>query len=139
VPIEWHINLGFIFTVLHKYSENTHTLLIMPPPPTYQQLFDSIYELAKKYNLAEYMNGYDAELINILLDRDDNIKQLKAADSYEKTIQMANTALSNYATGGWFPGWLGVNVESYVTDVNDRQRLYALCSQWRHMKINGQC
>ena len=111
----------------------------MPPPPTYQQLFDSIYELAKKYNLAEYMTGYDAELINILLDRDDNIKQLKAADSYEKTIQMANTALSNYATGGWFPGWLGVNVESYVTDVNDRQRLYALCSQWRHMKINGQC
>ena len=107
----------------------------MPAPPTYQDLFNSIYELAKKYNLAEYMTGYDAELINILLDRDDNIKQLKEADSYEKTIQMANIALSNYATGGW----LAVSVESYITDVNDRQRLYALCSQWRYMKLNGKC
>jgi len=106
----------------------------MPAQPTYQQLFDSIYQLAKKYSLDEYMTGYDAELINILLDRDDNMKQLKEADSYEKTIQMANTALSNYATGGW----LAVSVESYITNVNDRQQLYALCSQWRHMKINGQ-
>ena len=100
-------------------------------PATYQQLFDAISALAKKYNLQSYLEGYDAELVNILLQRPGNWEQFMAADTFQKTMDMANTALSNYATGGW----LSVTVQSYVTDEKDLVQLYELGKEWRRMRM----
>lgn len=90
---------------------------------SYQQLFDSVHAIAKSYSMAELMDGFTPELINILLNN--HITKIQQATTYEITLKLLSDAVSSH---------LGVqmSVENFITKVQDRETLYALFQQWRH-------
>ena len=89
---------------------------------SYQNLFDEVVKVAKSYSMADFLNGFTPELVNILLTN--HIGKIEKADSYESTIQLISESLSTH---------IGVQmkVENFITKEQDRQTLYDIFKTWR--------
>ena len=95
-------------------------------PLTYEQLFLVIRALAVDYGLDEYLEGYTAELINILLRN--HIDKLRRADSYETTMQLIRDALSVYTS-------VTISVTDIIPSEDGRRQFYHFFRQWREQLL----
>lgn len=88
----------------------------------YNQILAEVKVITAKYSMANLLKGFTPELLNLLLQN--NIDKLKDAADYIKTVQLINDAI--HAQFG-----NGVNLDDFVTDKSDCEKLYSLFAQWR--------
>ena len=98
---------------------------------SYELLFGEVKKIVTKYALAAMMDGYDVELVNLLLTN--NIDRLIEAKTYEATVEMINEAGTAYMATTYFP--IAFHVDSFVTEEVDRQLLYQIFKCWRSKLI----
>lgn len=109
---------------------------------SYEALLADALVVLKKHKLDQYAADYDVELINYALRKD--VEKLRAADSFDSILTMANEALTSQMTGGMLPNWMPrmassgyVNsfITSYMPSTDDQDHLYMLFSAWRAMLL----
>jgi hypothetical protein len=88
----------------------------------YDQILAEVTTIASKYSMRNILKGFTVELLNILLQN--NLDKLKLAENYDTTIKSINDAIHIQFSAG-------ANLDDFITDQGDRERLYSLFSQWR--------
>lgn len=88
----------------------------------YQPLLDQITKIASNYSFGTMLNGFNPELINILLRN--HLEKLKAASSYTATHKLINDAISSQFG-------MAMDLTNFITTATDRDQLYKLFAAWR--------
>ena len=95
---------------------------------SYQFLFEQVVQIANGYSLATMFDGFNPELINILLR--EHLDDIKKADSYDTAIRMMNEAATQHLRLG-----VAIRVENFITKGEDRTHLYELFKTWRELLL----
>lgn len=75
-----------------------------------------------KHGLDSYLEGYTAELVDLLMQN--HLTEVQAADSYDACMKMMNEALASKMG-------MPITVDEFMPDDVDRQACYSLFQQWR--------
>lgn len=87
-----------------------------------EELFQLMVIILTKHGLDSYLEGYDAELVNLLMSN--HLQEVQAADSYEACMKMMNEAIAVLLGAP-------ITVDQFMPSDVDRQACYSLFQQWR--------
>jgi hypothetical protein len=93
---------------------------------SYVELMADLASLASKYGLGAFVSGFQPEHINFVMGKYSH--KIKDADSYDKCIELLNDTLRKTGL---------LTVESFITNEEDRKKLYELYKTWRNKLLKG--
>lgn len=90
---------------------------------SYQLLFDEMLKVINNYSLGTLLIGFDASLVNILLNN--HLAKIELCTDYSTSIAMATHAISAHVG-------MHLQIDAFITEEKDRKQLYDLFQEWRH-------
>ena len=90
---------------------------------TYKSLYADAQALAEKYNMLELMDGFNADLVNILLMN--HIETVKLAVDYDSTLDLLREAVSAHIG-------FSVDLDHFISSENDKHALYKIFTTWKN-------
>ena len=90
---------------------------------SYSIWFNEGIAVLKKYGFDSLADGWDYELVNMLLEK--HIDKVQAADSRERTIEMFEAGLSAHT------GMRGMKLSDFISNTQDIDAIYSIFLQWR--------
>jgi hypothetical protein len=91
-------------------------------------MFMEIQALAEKYSMLELMDGFNADLVNILLQN--HIESIKRAVDYDTTLDLLSTAIASHIG-------ISVDIEHFISCQKDRSKLYEIFTAWKSQLLRN--
>ena len=93
-----------------------------------EALFQSMLVILKRHGLDSYLEGYDGELISLLMQN--HIEKVREAETYKACQKMMNEVIA--AQMG-----VGITVDQFMPSKDDQCEFYALFVLWRSQLLGA--
>jgi hypothetical protein len=99
---------------------------------SFQELFNHTRTVMTQYGLDYLMDGYDPELVNILLSN--NFEKVRETITYDEVLNLINEGLSTHLSK-WISLGGMMKVENFIKQ-DDCKQLYSIYTCWRGKLID---